>query len=46
MSSYTPQQLREFIDDLDAVLRQAVVRKTLEEVFDSEKYRIVSKFYN
>jgi hypothetical protein len=42
MSSYTPQQLRDFIDDLDAVLRQAVVRQTLKQVFEAEKKRIVS----
>lgn len=45
MSSYTPQQLRDYIDDLDAVIRQSVVRKTLKEVFENEKNRIVSFEY-
>jgi hypothetical protein len=43
MSSYTPQQVRDFIDDLDAVLRSAVVGKKLKAVFEAEKKRIVSQ---
>ena len=42
MSSVTPQQIRDYIDDLDAVLRGAVLRDELKEVFSSEKSRIVS----
>ena len=43
MPSYTPQQVRDFIDDLDAVLRRAVVEKKLKAVFEEEKKRIVSQ---
>ena len=41
MSHYTPQQLRVYIDDLDAVLRTAIVEKRLKEVYEAEKHRIV-----
>jgi len=42
MSAYTPQQLRAFIDDLDSILRKAVLEGNLQEVFQKERPRIVS----
>jgi hypothetical protein len=42
MSSYTPAQLRAFIDDVDAVLREAAAEGKLKEVFAAERKRIVS----
>ena len=38
----TPQQLRDYIDDIDAVLRAAIVSGTLKTVHEKEKSRIVS----
>lgn len=38
----TPQQLRDYIDDIDAVLRAAIVAGTLKTVHEKEKGRIVS----
>ena len=38
----TPQQLRDYIDDIDAVLRAAIVFGTLKTVHEKEKSRIVS----
>jgi len=42
MSTFTPEHTRVVVDDLDAVFRQAVVAKTLKEVFATEKHRLVN----
>ena len=42
---YTPSQLRDFIDDIDAVLRAAAKAGTLKTVFDAERSRIVIFFF-
>lgn len=42
MSSYTPADLRDFVDDVDAVFREAVEKKKLKEAFASERSRLVS----
>jgi hypothetical protein len=34
--------IRDYIDDLDAVLRRGVIYNNLEKVFSQEKARIVS----
>ena len=44
MSHHTPQQVRDFIDDLDAVLRTAVIEKKLKQVFLDERPRVVSNY--
>jgi len=41
---YTPKEVRDFIDDVDAVVRAAVVENTLKKVFEDERARIVSLF--
>lgn len=46
MSHYTPELIRNYIDDLDAVLRRAVAYDNLEKVFSLEKKRIVSFLIN
>jgi hypothetical protein len=38
--------LREFIDDLDAVLRTAIQKKNLQQVFGFERHRIVKTFFS
>jgi hypothetical protein len=42
MATDTPEQLRLLIDDLDAVLCDAVIKGSLEDMFRREKRRIVS----
>jgi hypothetical protein len=42
MPIYSTQQIRDYIDDVDAVLRAAVLSKNLKEVYEKEKPRIVS----
>lgn len=44
--NYTPQQVRDVIDDVDAILREAITTKTLKKVFGDEKRRLVSFFLN
>lgn len=46
MPNYTPAQIRDFIDDLDAILRAAVHQQRLKEVFETEKGRIVGIYIN
>jgi hypothetical protein len=41
MSTTTAFEFRSLIDDVDAVLRKAVVEKNLREIFTTEKKRIV-----
>jgi hypothetical protein len=45
-SEYTPEMVRAYIDDLDAVYRQAIENGTLKDVFEQERSRIVSFFNN
>ena len=42
MTSYNSADLRAFVDDVDAVLREAVLKKKLKEAFASERPRLVS----
>lgn len=42
MSTTTATEFRVLIDDVDAVLRKAVVEKNLQEIFTTEKKRLVS----
>ena len=45
MFHYTPTTIREYIDDVDAAIREGVEKKTLKETFGKEKNRIVSFFF-
>jgi hypothetical protein len=42
MSTYTPELVRAYVDDLDALFREAVASQRLQETFEREKKRIVS----
>ena len=42
MSAYTPDLVRLYIDDLDAVFREAVTNKSLRQAFEKEKGRVGS----
>jgi hypothetical protein len=44
MSAYTPDLVRLFIDDLDAVFREAVTTNGLRQAFEKENGRLVSNF--
>jgi hypothetical protein len=45
MPAYTTTEIREFIDDLDAVIRRGVTEGIGREVFWAEMGRIVSVFF-
>jgi hypothetical protein len=45
MPAYNTEQLRAFIDDLDAVLRRGVTERKLKEVFREERGRIVRNLF-
>ena len=45
-STYTPANVRAYIDDLDAAIREAVLTNTLKEVLERDRSRIVSNLYN
>ena len=44
-STYTPADVRAYIEDLDAAIREGVLTKTLKEVLDHDRSRIVSNLY-
>ena len=45
-STYTPADVRAYIDDLDAAIQEAVLTNTLKEVLERDRSRIVSNLYN
>lgn len=46
MPNYTKSGIREFIDDLDGVVRREVKRGKAKDVFSFERSRIVSFFFH
>ena len=43
MSSYTPADIRNMVDDFDALIREAVGKGNIKDVFTRERYTLVSK---
>ena len=44
-STYTPADVRAYIDDLDVAIQEGVLTNTLKEVLDRDRSRIVSNLY-
>jgi hypothetical protein len=45
MSTYTPVEFRKMIDDLDDVIRIAIVNGNIQSVFKRERAALVMYFY-
>lgn len=46
MFTYTPAMIRAVVDELDAILRDAVLKDTLERVFTEERNTMVCEFFS
>jgi hypothetical protein len=45
MPTYTPSVLRAYIDDMDTIIREAIMDGTIKGVFARERNAAVSFFY-